>query len=293
MRIAVIGSSGQLGFDIVRAVQRHGHEVIGFAGRAELDITDTVAVVGMLEQHKPDAMINTAAFHHVDLCETQPTAAFNTNVLAVRQMAKACEERKMIFMQIGTDYVMEGWPECKPLPETAAAHPASIYGVTRFGGDCMTLAHASTFGYVVRTCGLFGVAGCKLRGGLNFVDTMIAAARAGKELKVVNRQIVAPTPCDDLAEHLMAMIKQRVPAGLYHVVSHGQCSWFDFAQAAIKFSGLDYQVTPVSAAEHATPAHRPRYSVLDNAKLRALGMDKMRDWRESLERYVREKYLKK
>ncbi len=272
MRIAVIGSSGQLGFDIVRAVQRHGHTAIGFSGRAELDITDAVAMVGMFEQHKPDAVINTAAFHHVDLCETEPEAAYRTNVLAVREMARNCEARKITFMQIGTDYVMEGWPECKPLAETAAVHPVSIYGVTRFGGDCMTLAHAPIFGYVVRTCGLFGVAGCKLKGGLNFADTMIAAARAGKELRVVNTQIVAPTPCDDLAEHLMTMLEQKVPAGLYHAVGHGECSWFDFAQAAIKFCGDGLSGGAVSGGgKRDASAAAAVYSVLDNAQVAGVG----------------------
>src|SRR6202000_304992 len=162
-----------------------------------------------LDASKPEALINTAAFHNVDLCEKESDAAFRTNVVAVRELAKACESRGVTFVQIGTDYVAEGSPDNKPVPESAPVHPSSIYSLTRFGGDCMTLAHAPTCGYVVRSCGLFGVAGCKLKGGLNFVDTMIAAARAGKPLRVVDDQVVAPTPTDDLARQLILILAGR------------------------------------------------------------------------------------
>src|SRR5579871_3198048 len=116
MKIAIIGSSGQLGFDLV-CLLRTGHEAIPFSGRAELDVCDAAAFAAMLDREKPDAVINTAAFHNVDLCEKETDAAYRTNVVAVRDMAKACESRGVLFFQIGTDYVVEGWPACTPVPE--------------------------------------------------------------------------------------------------------------------------------------------------------------------------------
>ncbi|HVT83215.1 MAG TPA: sugar nucleotide-binding protein, partial [Phycisphaerae bacterium] len=208
MRIAVIGTSGQLGFDLARVLPQRHHEVAAFSGRAELDVCDAAAFAAMLDQRQPDAVINTAAFHNVDLCEKETEAAYRTNVVAVREMARLCEAKKVLFFQIGTDYVAEGWPANKPVPESAPVHPNSIYSLTRYGGDCMTLAHAPTMGYVVRSCGLFGVAGCKLKGGLNFVDTMIKMARDGKKLRVVDDQVVAPTPTDDLAVQLAVMAEE-------------------------------------------------------------------------------------
>lgn len=290
MRVAVIGSSGQLGYDLMRALPAAGHEAIGFGGRAQLDINDPAALAAMLIAARPEAVMNTAAFHNVDLCETETAAAYQTNVLAVRGLARSCEADGIPLMQIGTDYVVEGAPENKPVPESAAAHPKSIYALTRFGGDAMTLTHAPTMGYVVRSCGLFGVAGCKLKGGLNFVDTMIAAARAGKPLRVVNDQIVAPTPTDDLARQLVLILERRPAPGLYHAVSHGQCSWHAFAQKALELAGIDLVIEPVPSSAYAAPAKRPSYSVLDNAKLRSLGMDIMADWETSLARYVATKY---
>src|SRR5438477_8160452 len=142
MRIGVIGTSGQLGVHLARALAARGHGVGGFSGRGELDGCDAGAFAGMLELQKPGAVINTAAFHNVDLCEKETDAAYRTNVVAVREMAKACEARKVLFFQIGTDYVAEGYPDCKPIPESAPVHPNSIYALTRFGGDCMTLTHA-------------------------------------------------------------------------------------------------------------------------------------------------------
>ena len=293
MRIAVIGTSGQLGFDLHRLLPAGGHEVLPFSGRAELDITDPTAIAAMLDTRKPHALINTAAFHNVDLCEKETDAAYRTNVIAVREMAKACESRGVTFVQIGTDYVVEGAPENKPVPESAPVHPNSIYSLTRFGGDMMTLAHAPTHGYVVRSCGLFGIAGCKLKGGLNFVDTMIKMARDGKALKVVDDQIVAPTPTDDLAKQLQVMLeagREKCPPGLYHAVSHGEVSWHRFAQTSLDLAGINLKIEPVPSSAYAAPAKRPRYSVLENAKLRGLGLDRMHSWQVSLERYVREKY---
>ena len=290
MRIAVIGTSGQLGFDLARVLPMRGHDLIAFAGRADLDITDATSFTRMLADKKPDAVINTAAYHNVDLCEEETDAAYRANVIAVRENAKACEAASVTLIQIGTDYVMEGFPACKPLPESAAVSPNSIYSLTRFGGDCMTLTHAPTRGYVVRSCGLFGVAGCKLKGGLNFVDLMIKMAREGKKLKVVDDQTVAPTPTDDLSLQLATILEKRPPAGLYHAVSHGETTWFNFAKTALELAGIPHDIEPVASTVYAASAKRPHYSVLDNAKLRAAGLDVMHDWQAGLERYIRTKY---
>ena len=134
MRIVVIGSSGQLGVDLMQELPAGGaggHEAIGFSGRAELDICDAAAVASMLERVKPDAVINTAAFHNVDLCEKEADAAYRTNVIAVREMAKLCEAAGIGLFQIGTDYVVEGAPQNNPVPESAPVHPNSIYSLTR------------------------------------------------------------------------------------------------------------------------------------------------------------------
>lgn len=319
MRIAIIGTSGQLGFDLARILPTRKHAVISYAGRAELDICDAAAFQAMLARDQPDAVINTAAFHNVDLCEKETDAAYRTNVVAVREMAKACQAAGILYFQIGTDYVAEGFPENKPVPESAPVHPNSIYSLTRYGGDCMTLAHAPTVGYVVRSCGLFGIAGCKLKGGLNFVDTMIKMAREGKKLRVVDDQIVAPTPTDDLALQLAIMLEAaqsaaatvaastlggmsggtslgrpmtsvRLAPGLYHAVSHGQTSWYNFAKIALELAKIPHLIEPVPSSVYAAPAQRPRYSVLDNAKLRALHLDQMRSWKEGLKRYIAAKY---
>ena len=208
-------------------------------------------------------------------------------------MAKSCESLNVTFVQIGTDYVAEGWPENKPVPESAPVHPNSIYSLTRYGGDCMTLTHAPTAGYVVRSCGLFGVAGCKLKGGLNFVDTMLKMAREGKHLRVVDDQVVAPTPTDDLANQLGAIVeagREKLKPGLYHAVAHGETSWYNFARTALELAKVKHTIEPVPSTVYAAPARRPRYSVLDNAKLRAAGLDLMKPWQEGLARFLKAKY---
>lgn len=290
MKLAIIGSSGQLGVDLVQVAEKAGFDVAAISGRGQLDIADSGAVATFLSDARPDVLINTAAFHNVDLCEKEPEQAYRVNTLAVAGLARVCEAAKIMLIQVGTDYVMEGAPENKPLPETARPQPKSIYAVTRYGGDMMTLAHAPNSGYVVRTCGLFGVAGCKLKGGLNFVDTMIAAARAGKTLRVVSDQIVAPTATDELAGQLLEIVRVRPGAGLYHAVSHGACSWHEFASCALKLAGMNVPIEAVSSSAFAAAAIRPSYSVLDNARLRTAGLERMGDWQTALARFVRTKY---
>ena len=290
MKLAIIGSSGQLGVDLVQAAKIAAFEVVAVTGRSQLDIADGGAVARFLSDVRPDVLINTAAFHNVDLCEKEPQEAYRVNTLAVAGLARACESGKILLIQVGTDYVMEGAPDNRPLPETARPQPKSIYAVTRYGGDMMTLAHAPGFGYVVRTCGLFGMAGCKLKGGLNFVDTMVAAARAGKTLRVVSDQIVAPTATDELAGQLLELVRVRPGPGLYHAVSHGACSWHEFATSALQLAGIHVPIEAVSSGAFAAPAIRPNYSVLDNARLRTAGLDRMGDWQSALARFVRTKY---
>ena len=290
MKLAVIGASGQLGVDLVLAGQKRGFDIAAVSGRRELDISDGAAVGRFLDGVKPDVLINTAAFHNVDLCEKETMQAYKVNTLAPADLARGCQAAGIMLVQVGTDYVMEGAPANKPLPETARPQPKSIYAITRYGGDMMTLAHAPGVGYVVRTCGLFGVAGCKLKGGLNFVDTIIAAARAGKPLRVVNDQIVAPTATDELAEQILTIVDERPGPGLYHAVSHGECSWHEFAAMALRLAGLQAPVQAVSSNAFAAAAIRPTYSVLDNFRLRQCGLDKMGDWHTALERFIRIKY---
>ena len=143
---------------------------------------------------------------------------------------------------------------------------------------------------------IVGLAGCKLKGGLNFVDTMLKMARDGKPLRVVDDQIVAPTPTDDLALQLGLLLSEgrggtkKAPPGLYHAVAHGETSWYHFAKTALELANIPHTIEPVPSSVYAAPAKRPRYSVLDNAKLRGLGLDRMGSWREGLARYVRTKY---
>ncbi|MCL2641642.1 MAG: NAD(P)-dependent oxidoreductase, partial [Phycisphaerales bacterium] len=147
-----------------------------------------------------------------------------------------------------------------------------------------------------RSCGLFGIAGCKLKGGLNFVDSMIKMAKegmgGGKPLRVVNDQTLPPTPTDTLANQPATILENtsKIPPGLYHAVSHGQTTWYEFAKTALELAGVEHQIEPVTSTAFAAPAKRPSYSVLSNANLQSLGLDLMRPWQESLARYIQRKY---
>lgn len=282
MRILITGANGQLAFDLKRALA--DHEVLGLSHH-ELDICDSVQLTAAMRSQKPDAVINTAAFHRVDNCEMEQEPAFATNALAVRRLAQLCGELNARFVHFSTDYVFGGQEKRTPLTEEDPPAPLSVYGTSKLAGEYLALLtwQRTT---VVRTCGLYGVAGAGGKGG-NFVQTMLRMARAGTPLRVVNDQECTPTSTKDLAQKVSWLIAREI-GGLVHVTNAGSCTWYEFAKAIFKLSGVPADLSPTTSNEYVTPATRPPYSVLANQRLASVGQDDLRPWQDALARYLRE-----
>src|SRR5262245_21520563 len=139
--------------------------------------------------------------------------------------------------------------------------------------------------FLIRTCGLYGAAGSQGKGG-NFVETMRTKARRGEPIKVVNDQVVTPTYTVDLA-HQIARVLPTEHFGISRMTTEGSCSWYEFARAIFEMSGLEADLSPTTSEFYKTPAIRPRYSVLENARLKQLGLNEMRHWREALAAYLK------
>ena len=142
--------------------------------------------------------------------------------------------------------------------------------------------------YIVRSTGLYGMAGCLGKGGGNFVEGMIKRAEIQPELKVVTDEVLSPTYAFDLAKNIYELIKTG-KYGLYHMVSHGGCSWHEFASKIFELLGKKILVHKATAADFKTKARRPAYSVLANANLKKIGLDLMRPWPEALKAYLIER----
>ena len=285
MRHAVIiGSNGQLGTDLKPALA--AFRVTGLA-HADLDVEDLARARDVLGGLKPDVVINTSAFHKVDVCEDEPAASFAVNASGAYGLARLAAELDFTLVHFSSDYVFDGAART-PYRETDLAAPISVYGTSKLAGENLVHAFVPRH-YVIRTTGLYGVAGASGKGG-NFVETMLRLGKAGP-VRVVDDQVMTPTATADLAAAVAELLRREaeVPYGLYHITSGGQCSWFHFAQTIFARAGLAVELSPITTAQSGSKARRPAFSVLDHGKWMTAGFAELRPWPEALGDYLRTK----
>ena len=283
MKVFLIGVDGQLGTDIEQCFTAKGIEVQGLIGLKEIDICDYKESFDKIRSSKPDLVINTAAFHNVDLCEDELEMAFKVNVGGVRNIAGICREMDIPLMNFSTDYVFDG-RKTTPYIEDDCPGPSSIYAISRLGGERVVQYMLDKY-YLVRLSGLYGHAGCTGKGNLNFIETMLKLAESKKEIKVVDDQVLTPTSTIDVAEKLGELIMTG-KYGLYHMTNTGSCSWFEFACEIFKSMDINIDVVPVSSEEFGAKAIRPKYSVLNNANLMDIGIPDLKHWKSALKDYL-------
>ncbi len=285
MKVAVIGVGGQLGSDLRRELSPF--DVVPLT-HSEIEITDMNSVKQAFNKHQPDVIINTAAFHRVDDCESNQDKAFSINALGARNVAVVTQELGAKLVHISTDYIFggESEPRTTPYTEFDTPLPPNLYGKSKLAGEEL-VQHLCPRHFIVRTSGLFGVAGASGKGG-NFVETMLRLAQERDELRVVNDQVFSPTSTRDLARKIAQLIDTDY-YGIFHITNKGACSWYEFAKEILRLAGLKTPVIPITSDQYPQKARRPGFSVLDNYHLRLLGMDDMRPWQEALADYMKEK----
>jgi dTDP-4-dehydrorhamnose reductase len=281
----IIGCKGQLGSDLMAAAVDLGQRVVGL-DLPELDVGDAVVTRKRLLAIAPRTVINTSAFHLVDNCEDHFTEAFAINAEAPRQLARICRELDATFMHFSTDFVFGGEPLGRPWREDDRPSPQSVYATSKLAGEHLVRETWEKH-YVIRTCGLYGKAGRRMQGG-SFVEIMLRVAESKKPLRIVNDQTVAPTNTAELAQALLFLV-QTGSFGLYHATNSGACTWLEFANEIFRLMGLSPDITPVTSAEYAAKAKRPRYSILDNSKLTTVGVAPLSSWQAALARYLGER----
>jgi dTDP-4-dehydrorhamnose reductase len=280
MNIALLGANGQLGQDLRSALMPH--DLHAFT-RKEFDVTDHARSRSMLMDVRPEVIINTTAYHRVDDCESHPELAYAGNVLAVLNLIRVANELDATLVHFGTDYIFDGRLR-EPYTERSAPFPLSVYANSKFAGELLVRSMARKH-LMIRTCGLYGAAGSSGKGG-NFVQTMLAKAHRKEPIRVVNDQVVTPTYTVDLANQIAAVL-QPGHLGLFHMTNEGSCTWFEFAHAIFDIAGVEANLSPTTSDVFKAPAIRPAYSVLENARLKELGLNRMRHWREALAAYLK------
>ena len=276
--ILVTGTTGQLGYDVVRELERRGEDFMGTT-RAELDLSNPDAAKNFILDKKPDAVIHCAAYTAVDKAESEAELALTVNGLSTRRIAEACREINAKMIYLSTDYVFGGDSHI-PYETGDEKNPVNVYGRSKLLGEDSVIAVLKNY-FIVRISWVFGV------NGKNFVKTMLNLADKHKKLRVVNDQVGSPTYTADLAPLLVDMIHTE-KFGIYHASNEGVCSWAEFAEEIFKQAGKTVEVEKITTAEYPTPAKRPFNSRMSKASLDAAGFKRLPPWQDAVKRFLYE-----
>lgn len=301
MKVLVTGINGQLGYDVVKELNRRGYEAVGI-DREQMDLTVPIQIKECIYNIKPEAIIHCAAYTAVDAAEDNEELCRQINALAVKDIAQCAKSLDIPMIYISTDYVFDGIVDkgSSSLEEAAytsedsnsiikdyyieyteddKTNPKNIYGQTKLEGELHVKEILDKY-YIVRISWVFG------ENGNNFIDTMLRLAKDRDKLNIIGDQIGSPTYTKDLAPLLVDMIETD-KYGVYHATNEGFCSWYDFAKEIFDVTGIDIDVTPIDASEYPTKAVRPMNSKMSKNKLIDNGFNKLRSWKDAVDEYLR------
>jgi len=278
--VLITGGAGQLGSDLEEQLRDRCR--VSAPSRGELDITDQRALNEAFERVQPEVVFNCAAFHNVELCESEEDRSFEVNSRAVKRLAQRCADTGAGLVHLSTNYVFPGDRDA-PYSEADGPSPRSIYAISKLAGEHAALAYCPR-ALVVRGSGLYGRNGSASKGG-NFVERMIRRAREQGSLQMVADQRLTPTYTADLAEAIIAAVERDV-SGLLHVTNSGSCSWHEFTLAIMKTAAIDVPVEPVRTVRAPGGADRPSNGVLSSERAGETGLSSLRSWEAALEDYM-------
>lgn len=276
-----------LGTELVKQVRRvEGYRVIPSVIK-DLDITDMVSVRDNLQELRPDVIIHTAAYTQVDSAEKDPLSARMVNAEGTKNLAFFCRELGIEIMYISSDYVFDG-KKGSGYVESDVPCPINTYGRSKLLGEEYVQALLDRY-KIIRTSWLNGLGGSFTR---NFIETILRVAQRKNRISVVNDQIGRPTFTFDLARRLVLMLEMP-ETGIFHVTNSGHCSWYELAEEIVQMGGVEgVSVHPITTAQFRSLALRPEFSVLENKRLRDLGLEPLPHWRDSLREYFRRRRLR-
>lgn len=278
-RVLILGGSGMLGRDLVANAPENVDVISSDASDSgkRVDITDNSALLRLLDEAKPELVINAAAFTQVDLAESEPALAMAVNARAVGALGKACAARNLRVIHFSTDYVFDG-SATRPYTEDSAVAPCNKYGESKLAGE-LELRESGAESLILRTQWLFGVA------GKSFPRTMYDRAVRRMPTKVVNDQHGRPTFTVDLAQATWQLLGARA-RGVLHVANSGETTWYELAATIFSSVCASDCLEPCTTSEFPTTARRPAFSVLDTRKVEQLLGRALPTWTDALGRYL-------
>jgi len=282
MKYAVIGSAGQVGQEFNKVLPPQ--DVI-LLTRENIDVTDADSVHDCFEGLDCDVIMNLAAFHDVNGCETDPNKAFQVNAAGAWHVAQNAKRNGCEVVYFSSDYVfgLDGHTQL-PYVESDPVGPLNVYGASKVAGE--HLVRATTKDHlIVRTSSLFGAVTSKK--GWTFPSMILRRARANEPLKVVNDQYMSPTYTLDLVRTVIHLVEAGA-TGTVHVTNEGGCTWFELACRTLVAAGIDYPIEPVHSDAFPSKARRPTYSRMDSEQLESWGVPELRTWKDALHAYLAE-----
>ena len=286
MKILLLGKNGQVGSELQTSLASLG--TLAAWDRRDLDLSSPDSIRKEIRNLQPSVIVNAAAYTAVDKAESEPDLAMTVNGIAPGIMAEEAKRLNALLVHYSTDYVFDG-TRSSPYAEQDITNPLSVYGRSKLAGEQAIVAQA-TRSLIFRTTWVYDAH------GKNFLNTIKRVGAQRPELTIVDDQIGAPTWSREIARATARAIAlylahpdQERLNGIYHMTAQGQTSWFGFAQAAANcglFAGLDHApaLRAIPGTEYPTPAKRPMYSVLSNAKLLGQFGIQLPDWKESLKK---------
>lgn len=280
-KILVTGASGQLGAAIVQEFRRDSDVVA--PGHADCDLADHDKVMQVVAAVRPDVIINCASYNAVDAAEEHPEVALQVNAFGVRSLARAAGEIGAMLVHYSTDFVFDGTAD-RPYTEDDRPNPQSIYACSKLLGEWFA---ADVPGhYVLRVESLFGHVPGEGRAPKGSVAGIIDGIVEGRAVKVFADRTASPTYIIDAASATRRVIERNLPAGVYHCVNAGLCTWRELAEEAARTLGHEARLEPVTLEQMALRAVRPKFCALSISKLRSAGIE-MPTWKDALGRYLK------
>jgi dTDP-4-dehydrorhamnose reductase len=282
VKVAVIGASGQLGEDVGAAFLAAG-DTVTMLSHGDVEVSSLDSVKNSLGEIRPDVVVNTAAFHHIEKCEADPALAFAVNSLGALNVAQVTDSLGAKLLHMSTDYVFDG-KKRTPYTEQDPPAPLNVYGNSKLSGEffvrCTNPRH-----FVVRVSAIYGSHPCRAKGGLNFIELMLKLSNERDELRVVDDEFVTPTSAIEIALQLVALSRIS-DYGVYHATAEGSCSWYEFAATIFDLTGTRVRLEHARPGEFPAKVLRPNYSVLENQALKTRSLNVFSHWKVGLEEYL-------
>jgi len=289
IKILIFGKNGQVGSQLVKqlctpslSVNPSEFSVIA-TDIEDVDLTDDKATRALVMEVQPDWVINSSAHTAVDKAESEPDLAHQLNAVAPGVIAEACRDIGAAMVHYSTDYIFDG-AASEAYLESDLPNPKSVYGKTKLAGE-KSVAQMLPQHFIFRTAWVYS------KNGKNFVNTMLRLAKERDELSVVGDQYGSPTLADDLAAATIQVIQNMILKdevsyyGVYHATGSGMTNWADFCREIMRLSNNSHvKVSTITTEDYPTPAPRPRYSVLNNTKLKSQFGIELDSWQNALNR---------